>query len=214
MAKTGLIKPYFAKYNYNSETGVVTYSGGGVLGHAIEYTISCEKSEDNKLWADNKVVEIDRGRFQSGTFSLGTDHLSREVSKTILGIKEVTYTKGTLTVKELVYDDDMEPVALGIGVVETHQVNNQHKYRAVITPKVIFSPPEDSATTKGETIEWQTPSIEGKIERSDEISTNYKQPWKKEAWFDDGTQAEEYIRAALNISASTAEQEGDNGKTN
>lgn len=207
MAKTGVLRPYFAKYNYNAETGAVTYSDGGILGKVIDYSISCEKTEDNKLYADNEVAEIDRGKFKSGTYKLGTSHLSQEVSKIILGAKEVEYTKGSLSVTEIVYDDDAEPVPLGIGVVETHRINGSDKYRAVIALKVVFNVPEESATTKGETIEWQTPSIEGTIERSDEKDTNYNHPWKREAWFDDESKAEEYIKSVLNISL-TQDQEG------
>lgn len=200
MAQKGLIKPYFAKYNYNEETGKVTYSDGGIAGKAIEYGISAEKTDDNYLYADDHIVETDRGKFKSGTYTLGTAHLSQEISKTILGAKEVTRQIGEASVKELVYDDDQKGVPVGIGIVEVHQVSGADKFRAVIALKVVFNIPEESATTKGETIEWKTPSIEGRIERSDEESENYNHPWKLEAWFDSKTDAETYIKAVLNIS--------------
>ena len=203
MAQKGLIKPYFAKYGYDEITEKVTYSEGGIAGKAIEYSLACEKTDDNYLYADDQIVETDRGRFKSGTYTLGTAHMSQEISKTLLGVKEVTRQIGETSVTELVYDDDQKSVPVGIGIVEVHQVNGADKFRAVIAVKVVFNIPEESATTKGETIEWKTPSIEGSIERSDEETANYKHPWKLEAWFDSAAEAEEYIKTVLNITGGT-----------
>ena len=61
--------------------------------------------------------------------------------------------------------------------------------------KVMFSVPNDSATTQGESIEWQTPELSATIMRDD--STNHM--WKREATFTTEAQAEAYIKNRLNI---------------
>ena len=62
-----------------------------------------------------------------------------------------------------------------------------------------MSIPSEAATTKGESIEWQTREIEGTINRSDEDTANYRHPWKREAWFDTQSQAMEYLKTVLNV---------------
>ena len=55
------------------------------------------------------------------------------------------------------------------------KVNGATKYVAVIYNKVQFQNLNDSATTKGETIEWQTPELTATLMRSD----NVKHEWKR-----------------------------------
>lgn len=196
MAGTGLSKPYYAIYN--AEGNVVTYSGGGLMGMAVSTEYNISVSEDNNLYADNKIAESDR-RFAGGTVSLTTDDLSQEVSKAILGLKEVEL--GDIPgitdegVKELIYDDDQATPYLGMGEVFQKIVRGVTKYRAVVLKKVMFSVPSEAATTQGETIEWQTPTISGTILRDD----TDRHAWKSEATFSTEAQAEIYIKHRLGI---------------
>lgn len=198
MATIGLSKPYYAIY---SETGgVVSYSDGAVMGKATEANISIETTEDNNLYGDNGLAETDR-RFTNGTLTLSTTDLSQEVSKAILGLTEqaITGIDGVTdtSVKELVYDDAQVTPYLGVGFIIKKKVNGAYKWRGVVLPKVMFSVPEDAATTQGESIEWQTPELTGTIMRDDSAT----HVWKKEATFTTEAQAEAYIKARLGIAA-------------
>ena len=108
-------------------------------------------------------------------------------------------TGGEKEVTELVTDDDMKQTPKGFGIIETHQINDVDRYRAVILCKTTMAIPAEAATTKGESIEWQTKEIEGTITRSDENTENYKHPWKREAWFDTEKEAMEYLKTVLNV---------------
>lgn len=198
MATKGLMRPYYAIYGASGAT--VTYTDGGLAGHAISYSLTAEKGDDVDLYADNEIVETDHGKFRSGTLTLGTDNLSQDIAKALLGAKEVTRTVGSDSVTELVWDDDQASVEVGFGIVETKQVAGVDKYRAVVLARVAFSLNSEEANTKGETVEWQTPSIEGKVLRSAQVDENYKHPWKFEATFDSLKNAEDYIKAVLGIS--------------
>lgn len=198
MATIGLSKPYYAIY---SETGgVVSYSDGAVMGKATEANISIETTEDNNLYGDNGLAETDR-RFTNGSLTLSTTDLSQEVSKAILGLTEqaITGVDGVTdtSVKELVYDDTQVTPYLGVGFIIKKKVNGAYKWRGVVLPKVMFSVPEDAATTQGESIEWQTPELTGAIMRDDSAT----HVWKKEATFTSEAQAEAYIKARLGIAA-------------
>lgn len=198
MATIGLSKPYYAIYA--EAGGVVSYSDGAVIGKATEANISIETTEDNNLYGDNGLAETDR-RFANGTLTLSTTDLSQEVSKAILGLTEqaITGIDGVTdtSVKELVYDDAQVTPYLGVGFIIKKKVNGAYKWRGVVLPKVMFSVPEDAATTQGESIEWQTPELTGTIMRDDSAT----HVWKKEATFTTEAQAEAYIKARLGIAA-------------
>ena len=198
MATIGLSKPYYAIYS--EAGGVVSYSDGAVMGKATEANISIETTKDNNLYRDNGLAETDR-RFANGTLTLSTTDLSQEVSKAILGLTEqaITGIDGVTdtSVKELVYDDGQVTPYLGVGFIIKKKVNGAYKWRGVVLPKVMFSVPEDAATTQGESIEWQTPELTGAIMRDDSAT----HVWKKEATFTTEAQAEAYIKARLGIAA-------------
>ena len=196
MAIVGVCKPYYAKYSNSGSA--VTYSGGGVMGKAVELSAEIEASDNNNLYADNAIAESEK-TFSSGTLGLTTDDLEQAASKDILGLKEESITGITgvtdTSVKELIYDDDQVTPYLGVGIIIKKIKNGVTKWRAIVFTKVQFAVPSDSATTQGETIEWQTPEISGTIMRDD----TEKHAWKKEATFTSEAQAEAYIKARLNI---------------
>ena len=197
MATIGLSKPYYAVYS--AAGNVVSYANGDVMGKATDANIEIETSEDNNLYADNGIAETDR-QFTGGTLTLSTDDLSQAVSKAILGLKEQSLdTIEGITdeeVQELIYDDTQVTPYLGVGFIVKKVVGGVTKWRGIVLTKVMFSIPSDSATTQGESIEWQVPELSATIMRDD--STNHM--WKREATFTTEAQAEMYIKNRLNIS--------------
>lgn len=196
MATIGLSKPFYAVYNNSS--GTVTYTAGASMGKATEANIDIETSEDNNLYADNAIAETDR-QFTGGTLTLSTDDLSQEVSKAILGLNEQTLGEISgvtdQSVKELIYDNTQVTPYLGIGFIIKKVVGGVTKWRGVMLAKIMFSIPSDAATTQGETIEWQVPTLTATIMRDDSAT----QVWKREATFTTEAQAEAYIKNRLSI---------------
>ena len=82
-----------------------------------------------------------------------------------------------------------------VGFIVKKKVNGVYKWRAVVLTKVMFAVPSDSATTQGETIEWQVPELSATIMRDDSAT----HVWKREATFTTEAQAEAYIKDRLNI---------------
>lgn len=198
MATIGVSKPYYAVYSNTGST--VSYASGGVMGKATQVDIEIETSEDNNLYADNGIAETDR-QFTGGTLTLSTDDLSQQVSKAILGLKEQAL--GTIAgvdddeVKELIYDETQVTPYLGFGFIVKKVVGGVTKWRGIVLTKIMFSVPNDSSTTQGESIEWQVPELSATIMRDD--STTHM--WKREATFTTEAQAEAYIKNRLNITA-------------
>lgn len=194
MASIGLRNPYYAKYNYDSGTGKVSYSDGGLLAKAIEFSASLESSDANNLYADDGIAESD-STFAGGELTINTDDLTPEVSRVILGLKSNTVTVGTTEVTELVYDEDAAAPYLGFGVIVPKKVNGVKCYRAVVFPRIQFAVPEEAAKTMEDSIEWTTPELTATILRSEEEGA----AWKREATVDTLATAQAYIKTVLNI---------------
>ena len=192
MAGVGLSKCYAAKYAASG--GVVSYSDGALIGKAVEFSTSIDTPDDNNLYADNAIAESDTS-FAGGTLTISTDDMEQTAAALILGITPTTVSVGDSSVSELIYDDDAASPDLGYGTIVKKKVNGVYKYRAVVLTKIKFNVPEDSATTQGDTIEWQTPSLTAKIMRDDST----KHAWKREATLSTEGEAEAYIKQVLNI---------------
>lgn len=197
MAKIGLSKPYFAKYTNNGTT--VTYSGGALMGKAVELSIELEGADDNTLYGDNGPAES-ANTFAGGNMTLTTDDMLPEIMLQVLGIAEEALTAEGIDTKDAkwyIWNDDQETPYLGFGAVVKIQKNGVVKWQAIVLPKVQFTNPNDSFKTQGEKVEWGTPEISGTIHRSDAA----KHPWKViSSPMDSEADAEAAIKKYLNIS--------------
>lgn len=194
MAGTGLAIPIAARY-VNDGFGNVTYTDGLQFAGAVEYSTSFGDKKANNLYADNGIKET-QNVFSGGEITLKTDDLDQASSKLLLNVREEEVTYNGKAVKALVNRaDDVSPY-LGFGVVIQGQRNNNPYYLAVILPKVSFSTPADAAKTKGESIEWQTPTLTGTIMRDDTPAHN----WRYRAEFPTEAGAVEFIKWFLGMS--------------
>jgi len=161
MAKIGLRYPVYKSANSK-----------GVIGKAIQADISIS-TNDVKLYADDVVVESDKS-FKSGTITLGIDDLSDEIQTEFLGHKKDEQTG------EIIANGNDENPYVGIGFYGIKKVNNVIKYRAIWLPKVQFAEPADTNKSKGETVEFNTPTLEGTIMMDDDGNWKYEQTFSTE----------------------------------
>lgn len=165
MAKIGLKFPVAAPIvGYDSTTGEPKYSTGFVIGKAISAEKSIE-SNDNPLYGDDVIVENDTS-FSSGSVKLGVTDFgnnareSLEIQGKLLGHKVDQLTGGGYRLRRASMN---VPPYLGFGFYRPKKHNNIINYEAIWLYKVQFKVPSESASTKGSSIEWQTPEIEGTI---------------------------------------------------
>ena len=176
MAKIGLDS---FKYGILTEAanGTATYGAAASPGKAIDCTVSIT-SNDVKLYADDGIAESDTS-FQNGTVSLGIDQLDLETQAALLGH---TITSNVITRKST----DIAPY-VGIGRVVTIMKGGTLKYKVEFLAKVKFSEPNEENTTKGESIEFGTFTIEG------QILTLADGTWSKAETFDTRSAADTYL---------------------
>ena len=167
MATIGLDMLYFSKITEDDD-GNETYGTPEKLAKAISADLSVELVEAI-LYADDGIAEIVK-EFGNGTLSLGIDDIGSAVASTLTG---ATIDSNGVVISAS--EDGGEPVAIGFRAKKS---NGKYKYFWLY--KVKFGIPATNLVTKGESITFSTPTIEGTIMRRNKVDGRNKHPWKAE----------------------------------
>ena len=167
MATIGLDKLYYAKIT-EDESGNETYETPVSLAKAMSADLSVELAEAT-LFADDGAAEIVK-EFKSGTLSLGVDDIGGSVASDLTGA--TIDSKGVVVSAA---EDGGSPVAVGFRAKKS---NGKYKYFWLY--RVKFGIPATALATKGDSITFSTPTIEGTILRRNKPDSKGKHPWKAE----------------------------------
>ena len=167
MATIGLDKLYYATIT-DDENGEEIYGTPTQLAKAISAELSVELAEAT-LYADDGAAEIVK-EFKNGTISLGVDDIGSTTAAALTG---VTVDKNNVVVSN--GEDGGNPVAVGFRAKKS---NGKYKYYWLY--RVKFGIPATNLATKGDSITFSTPTIEGTVLRRNKPDTSGKHPWKAE----------------------------------
>lgn len=187
MANIGLTNIWFSPLTENN--GVPTYEGAINLGKAVSCSVSITNN-DARLYGDDVIAESDTS-FANGTITLGVTDDDDTVFAPLLGH---TITDGEVTKTA----SDAAPY-VGVGRIVTKMVNGVYKYKVEFLYKVKFSEPSRDENTKGESIEFSTPSVEGIIATLDDE----KGTWNKSKTFTSKSDALTYLKNLLAAAGTT-----------
>ena len=121
------------------------------------------------LYADDGQAEAVK-EFKSGTLSLGIDDIGQAVAADLVG---ATIDKNGVLVSG--GEDAATPVAVGF---RARKANGKYKYYWLY--RVLFGVPATNLATKGDSITFSTPTIEGTIFRRNKVDAKNNHPWKAE----------------------------------
>ncbi|MCL5982929.1 MAG: phage tail protein [Firmicutes bacterium] len=172
MATIGLDRLYYAPITEGTN-GEETYGVPVMLAKAISAELSVELSEAT-LYADDGAAEIVK-EFRNGTLSLGVDSIGRSVAAALTGA--AVDDNGVLISAS---EDGGAPVAIGF---RARKANGAYRYFWLY--RVKFGVPGTNLATKGDTITFSTPTIEGTVTRRNKLDGNSNHPWKAEVNADD-----------------------------
>ena len=168
MATIGLDKLYYSKITEDAD-GNETYATPIPLAKAMTADLSVELAEAT-LYADDGAAEIVK-EFKSGTLSLGIDDLGATIASDLTGS---TIDSDGVVISAA--EDGGAPVAVGF---RAKKANGKYKYYWLY--RVKFGIPATNLATKGDSITFSTPTIEGTIMRRNKADGVGKHPWKAEA---------------------------------
>lgn len=172
MATIGLDSLYYAKIT-GDESGNETYGTPIALAKAMTAELSVELAEVT-LYADDGASEVIK-EFKSGTISLGIDDIGITTAQDLTGAK-IDDNHVVISTS----DDNPEPVAVGFRAKKSNG-----KYRYYWLYRVKFGIPSTSLQTKGDSVTFSTPTIEGTVMRRNKVDENNDHPWKSEVNEDD-----------------------------
>ena len=167
MATIGMDKLYYAKITEDA-SGNETYGTPAILAKAMNADLSVEIAEAT-LYADDAVSEVVKA-FKQGKLTLGVDDLADGVAEDLTGAH--VDENGVLI---SAVEDSSVAVAIGFRAKKP-----SGKYRYFWLYRVVFSIPTTSLATKGDSITFSTPSIEGTVLRRNKAGGDGTHPWKAE----------------------------------
>jgi phi13 family phage major tail protein len=185
MAKIG-VQNFLYGILTEASDGTATYGAGLKPGKAVSCNVSIS-SNDAKLYADDGLAESDTS-FQSGTVTMELDNADMTTQATLLG--------HTISGEEMIRNaNDVAPY-VALGRIVTKMVDGAYKYKVEFLNKVKFSEPSQENTTKGESVEFGTTTIEGIV------STLANGNWSKTQTFDTITEARTYLNGLFGSAPS------------
>ena len=167
MATIGLDRLYYAKIT-KDEIGEETYAAPVPLAKAISADMSVELAEAI-LYADDGAAEIVK-EFKNGTLSLGIDDIGVSAASDLTG---ATIDDNHVLISTS--EDGGTPVAVGF---RAKKANGKYRYYWLYMVK--FGIPATNLATKGDSITFSTPTIEGTIMRRNKLDAKGRHPWKAE----------------------------------
>jgi phi13 family phage major tail protein len=153
MAKIGLNNLWYSKLT-EAQGGTPTFDGAKSFGKAINCNVAITNNSAT-LYADDVLAESDTS-FQNGTVTLGVDDDREQTFADVLGH---TVTEEGEVIRNA---NDVAPW-VGLARIIVKMVSNVRLYKVEVLYKVKFSEPSQEDQTKGETVEFATPSIEGSV---------------------------------------------------
>ncbi|MCD2493315.1 major tail protein [Lacrimispora sp. NSJ-141] len=182
MAYIGLRKPIIGKLD--AETG--KYSAPITFGKAIGLQVTPSYAEGS-LNADDMQAEYDK-EFNYADVTLNTSTIPLQAHQDMFGHTVVTESE-----KSVEFNANDQNNYVGMGWITVEKVDGVRAFTGNFLYKVKFSEPAEDYATKGDAIEYKTPSIAG---RAVALADG---KWKSVGVFDTEAAALEWINGKFGV---------------
>ena len=195
MAFIGLRYPVAAAFAQTTEGTMPTYTGGTVVGKAIQANLT-KTHNQNPLYADDAIAEDDNS-LTAMSLTLGVDDLADTVRAALLG--DIAVETGSPAAATGEYDEgSVSSAPVGFGYIRVRRKGGVTKYQAIWYWKMLFSEDSEDTQTRGESIEWQTPTITGRAQGC-YIDDSGVAKFRRRKTFDSETEAKTWLNAKAGI---------------
>ena len=182
MARIGLTNIWFSNLT-EASGGTATYDGAKQLGKAVSTNFSPNTS-DAKLYGDDALAESDSAA-TGGTLTLGVTDDDDTIFAPLLG--------HTISDGEVIYKSTDAAPYVGVGYILSKLVNGAKKFKVDFFYKCKFKDMSVEQQTKGESIEFTTPTVEGDIS----VLGDADGTWRKSETFDSLSEALTYLKGLM-----------------
>ena len=151
----GMMYPVWAPLATHTDGSMPTYNAGKVIQEARSANVTREYA-NNPLYGDDRIVDDDNG-MTGLTISFESTGLSDADRKAMLGEEDY----GTSGVSGQWVSDNETPYG-GFGYIRKMRDNGTKKFEAWWTLKIKFQEESQATTTKEGSIQWGTPTLNGR----------------------------------------------------
>jgi phi13 family phage major tail protein len=140
---------------YKNTSGTVTYTEPTDVGDAMSAQLELKFAE-GRLYAESKLAEYIK-LATGGTISLAVKYLKKNAQTMFYGCtSDASKENLKFSAKDIAN-------YVGVGFYAPDKIDGVTKYTCVWVPKVLFGPPSLSYQTKGENIQFNTPTTTGEF---------------------------------------------------
>lgn len=140
---------------YKNTSGTVTYTEPTDVGDAMSAQLELKFAE-GRLYAESKLAEYIK-LATGGTISLAVKYLKKNAQTMFYGCtSDASKENLKFSAKDIAN-------YVGVGFYAPDKIDGVTKYACVWVPKVLFGPPSLSYQTKGENLQFNTPTTTGEF---------------------------------------------------
>ena len=160
---------YIQAAKYTNTAGTVSYAEKTKVGDAMSANLELKFAE-GRLYAEGRLSEYMR-LATGGTISLGVKEIPDAAKKLLYGAQESTRSVPQASnAKGVVYSAKDAASYVGVSLYCPDVVDGATKYTCVFVAKALFGPPSMSYKTKGQNLEFATPTTTGEFLASDAVA--------------------------------------------
>lgn len=163
------LRDFFAGvYNYDPDTGAITYTDCAAVGHGITATLGFRFAE-GRLYSGGVLRRYKR-KLTGGSVSFGVDVLKLEIQKMLFQAAETEVEIKTgaqqtaKTIKNIGYGETTPGHSVGYAYYAPADDNDaDDSFFCIFVRKAQFGPPELTYNTENDSITWVTPTTTGEF---------------------------------------------------
>lgn len=140
---------------YKNTSGTVSYEAPIALGDAMNVNIALKFAE-GRLYAESTLTEYVKEP-TGGSISVGVKYIKTDAKTLMYGCTAET------SKDEVTYTAKDNANYVGFGAYAPDKIDGVTKFTAFFVHKAQFGPPDVVAQTKGENIQFQTPTTTGEF---------------------------------------------------
>lgn len=147
------------------ENNAVTYANKQTIGDAMGVNMELRFAEA-RLYAEGRLAEYVR-EITGGTLSIAEKYIPDAAQKILFGARDKSRTVNAKSVAGLVVGSDDSGKYVGVAGYATDMVDTVKKYYCFHFRKAKFGRPSMAFQTKGESIQFATPTTTGELMADD-----------------------------------------------
>ena len=151
-----------AAYNYDPSTETVSYTGKVRVGDAMTANVELKFAE-GRLYAEGRLAEYMK-LATGGTISLAVARIMPAAQQLLYGASESSRSN----LSGLKYTAKDAAKYVGVSFYAPDMIDGKTKYTCMFVAKALFGPPSYAYKTKGQNLEFATPTTTGEFLASDD----------------------------------------------